>query len=146
MLLSRRCHLYLYLLCPFLAICACRYKFAIFKVNFESFQLEMDKTGPPSATARDFAAALPASEARYAVYDHTYTAKSGMKADKLYFVLWTPGSASSKDKMAYASQRHSLDGVFTGVEEMQAAKLDQVLSVFDPAASAGDDDEWDPDA
>ena len=83
---------------------------------------------------------------------HTHTIHSPLnhhqrKADKLYFVLWTPPAASGRSKMFVSSQRRSLDTVFTGVEDLHASTRGELAKVLTPQKK-GDEDEdaWDPDA
>ena len=61
-------------------------------------------------------------------------------------VLWTPPAASGRSKMMCSSQRRSLDGVFTGVEDLHVSTRAELAKVLN--AGKGDDDEeaWDPDA
>ena len=90
---------------------------------------------------------LPKSSARYAVFDHAITTRDGRKKDELYFILWSPGSAATKSKLLYTSQRRNLDTIFTGVKDVQCATPEEVAKVFgDTSYDAPDEDDWDPDA
>lgn len=48
---------------------------------------------------------LPEAEPRYVVFDHEYETADKRKADKLYFVMWTPSASSTNMQMIYMHGR-----------------------------------------
>jgi cofilin len=124
-----------------------KYRWLLLKLDHDTFELSIEKSGEPASTHADFVKALPEAEARFAVYDYEYTTRDGRKTDKIFLVVWTPASALARSKMFYTSQRRALDKSFTGVEDLHADDRASITKVIAPAASAKDDDEeWDPDA
>ena len=122
------------------------YKYMILQLK-EDFSLSVAKTGPPTSTARDFIKALPTSDSRYAVFDMEITAKSGMKSSKIMFFLWTPDASTGRSKMFYTSQRRTLDTVFTGVEDVQSSKVEDIAKILgEKSLIVEEEAEWDPDA
>jgi cofilin len=124
-----------------------KYRWMTLKLDHDSFQVSVEKTGEAASSAADFVKALPESEARYAVFDYEFTTKDGRKTSKIYFVIWTPAAALARSKMFYTSQRRALDKAFTGVEDLTASDRAAIIKVIAPVAAAkDDDDDWDPDA
>lgn len=123
-----------------------KYRYIIFKIEEETLELVVEKTGPPTSTARDLINSLPISQPRYACYDLDYTTKDGRKASKLFFIVWTP--AVGRSGLLYASQRRNLDAVISGVEDAQVGSKEALAKLIEPSNGKDDEeeDEWDPDA
>lgn len=46
------------------------FKWLTFRLDPDSFEIKVDKSGDAKSTQEDFLSALPLSEARFAVFDH----------------------------------------------------------------------------
>ena len=90
----------------------------------------MDKGGALDATFDDLAAAMPADDCRYAVYDLDFVWEGSAgetPPSKIFFTHWPPESADARNKMLYASSteglKKELDGVQIDVQATDASEL-----------------------
>lgn len=89
-------------------------------------QIVVLKQADPSATyesfTQDLFGAETDKECRYAVYDAEYEAATGMQKNKILFFMWSPDTATIKQKMLYSSSKDALRRAFgEGVaKEIQA--------------------------
>uniref|UniRef100_A0ACD6AB11 Uncharacterized protein n=1 Tax=Avena sativa TaxID=4498 RepID=A0ACD6AB11_AVESA len=93
----------------------------------------VEKVGGRDAGFDDLAAALPADDCRYAVYDLDFTvddaAGAGGEAprSKIFFISWSPATADVRSKMVYASSnegfKKELDGVQVDVQATEPGEL-----------------------
>ena len=120
-------------------------RYVIFAVDAD-FALTVERSAPPIAGASDFVKALPASAARFGVFDYEFTTRDGRKASKIVCILWTPSAAVGKDAMLYSSQRRALDALFSGVEDAQCSSAAAVGKLIGLGAEDESEGEWDPDA
>lgn len=120
-----------------------------FRLNPDTFELEVAKTGARGSGVADFVKALPDSEARFAVYDQAVQNTYGGSGSKLFCFLWAPPTGG-RSNVLYSSQRRGLDGLFTGVEDKQVTTrraVEDVLAAAGGVKKVDDDDgEFDPDA
>lgn len=81
------------------------------------------------------------------MFDFEYKTRDGRKADKLFFILWTPAGAVGRDNMLYASQRRALDTAISGVDDKQCSSTAAVAKLLEIKEAMEDEDsDWDPDA
>jgi cofilin len=101
-------------------------RYAIFKINDNASEIVVDSVAPPTATYDQFVKALPANDARYAVFDFEYTFE-GAQRNKILFVVWAPDTAKIKQKMLYASSKDSVKKKLVGLgAEIQATDLSEI--------------------
>lgn len=77
-----------------------KFMYVTFRIQDDK-EVVVDKRGDTSSTYSAFRDALPADDCRYAVVEVPGTTK-------IVFVMWTPDSASVKQKMIYASTRQAI--------------------------------------
>ncbi|RZC57538.1 hypothetical protein C5167_004838 [Papaver somniferum] len=95
------------------------YRFIVFKI--ENQQVVVEKLGDPSETYDDFAACLPESECRYAVYDFDFTTNENCQKSKIFFIAWSPDTSKVRSKMLYASSKDRFKRELDGIQvELQA--------------------------
>jgi len=101
-------------------------RYAIFKISDNAQEIHVDSTAPPSASYNDFVKVLPPNHARYAVYDYEYQFEGGQR-NKILFVVWTPATATVKQKMLYAASKEALRKKLVGIGvEVQATDLSEI--------------------
>lgn len=124
-----------------------KYKWLMFKLNQETFRLEITNTGAPSSGVAEFVKAFPDTDARYGMYDLPIQNKYGGSGSKLILFIWCPATAG-RNNMFYASSRRSLDSFFQGSEDRQVTNRKGIEEVLNPPkkGNTDDDDEFDPDA
>eukprot|EP01138_Halocafeteria_seosinensis_P009969 gb/GECG01010181.1/.p1 GENE.gb/GECG01010181.1/~~gb/GECG01010181.1/.p1 ORF type:complete len:156 (+),score=10.42 gb/GECG01010181.1/:1-468(+) len=76
-----------------------KYKFMTIKIEDESFTLVTEKKGGKNDTIDQFLGSLPHSRCRYLVYDQQYKNPEGRIIEKLFYIIWTPGSAPSRERV-----------------------------------------------
>lgn len=64
------------------------HRYVIFKIEEKKNEVVVEKTGAPGESYDDFAAALPESDCRYAVYDFDFVTKDNCQKSKIFFVAW----------------------------------------------------------
>jgi hypothetical protein len=123
-----------------------KYAWLLLRINQESFSLEVVKTGTPGPAALEqLLAALPLAAGAYFVYDLPVKNSYGGSGSSLRFYTWAPSAAPGKATVIYASQRKSLDSVFTGcIDNLATNKADIETALG--STKKGESDEWDPDA
>uniref|UniRef100_A0ACD5X9F4 Uncharacterized protein n=1 Tax=Avena sativa TaxID=4498 RepID=A0ACD5X9F4_AVESA len=111
------------------------HRFVVYKMDDAVQQVVVEKVGGRDAGFDDLAAALPADDCRYAVYDLDFTvddataAGAGVEAprSKIFFISWSPASAEVRSKMVYASSnegfKKELDGVQIDVQATDTSEL-----------------------
>eukprot|EP01138_Halocafeteria_seosinensis_P009971 gb/GECG01010183.1/.p1 GENE.gb/GECG01010183.1/~~gb/GECG01010183.1/.p1 ORF type:complete len:161 (+),score=26.01 gb/GECG01010183.1/:1-483(+) len=109
-----------------------KYKFMTIKIEDESFTLVTEKKGGKNDTIDQFLGSLPHSRCRYLVYDQQYKNPEGRIIEKLFYIIWTPGSAPSRERILYSSQKFATTEYFTGVEEIQASTKDDLRELLTP--------------
>ncbi|VFR03670.1 unnamed protein product [Cuscuta campestris] len=91
------------------------FRYIIFKIDRSSQAVVVDKLGSHNETHRDFTNSLPSDDCRFAVFDYDFTTQENMQRSRIFFVFWSPETASVRNKMVYASSkdkfRRELDGV-----------------------------------
>lgn len=65
----------------------------------ETFRLVTDDKGKKDDTLDAFLKALPRSKCRYAIYDQQFKNGEGRIIEKLFYIVWTPGAAQSREKV-----------------------------------------------
>ncbi len=130
-----------------------KFRFIVLVAREDTFELKVETLGEPSKTAKDFVAALPADEARFAVYQHELKKADGRLKETLYFVTWSPPSARSmgRQSVLYSSQKLPVRAALPGVTELAGTSPEQLLRVIGVTdetrkPDADDDEDWDPDA
>jgi cofilin len=103
-------------------------RYIICKLNSNSTEVVVEKSGAPSATYQEFLQELPSDDCRYAVYDFEFSLEDGGKRNKILFVLWAPDSAKIKNKMLYTSSKADLKkklvGIATEIQATDASEID----------------------
>ncbi|KAF4322104.1 hypothetical protein BBI17_004353 [Phytophthora kernoviae] len=95
-----------------------KYRYVLLRI--EAAHVVVDSTAPPSATFKDFEAALPDSDCRYAVYDHEFLTSDGRKSSKIFFVSWIPQNSHPGFKMAYTHAKSAVRAVCEGCFDVSA--------------------------
>ena len=123
-----------------------QYKWLIFKLNQETFQMEITNQGAPNTGVAEFVKAFPDTDARYGIYDLPIQNKYGGSGSKLILFIWCPSTAG-RNNMFYASSRRSLDVFFQGTEDKQVTTRKAIEEILNPSKKGNDDDdEFGPDA
>jgi cofilin len=104
-------------------------RWATFKLNGDSTKIVLDKTAPPNSTYDEFVKALPADDARYAIYDFEFSKEGEGTRNKILFVVWAPDKSKIKNKMLIASSkdgiRKKLVGIGTEIQATDYSEIDQ---------------------
>ena len=123
-----------------------KHAWQLLRINSETFTLETVKTGAPGPRAlAELLAALPVAAGAYFVFDLPTKNSYGGAGSSLRFFTWAPSAAPGKATVIYASQRKSLDAVFTGCIDALATCKGDVEAALGGGKGAADE-EWDPDA
>ncbi|XP_062227439.1 uncharacterized protein LOC133925577 [Phragmites australis] len=97
------------------------FRFITFKIDEQTQQVVVDRLGQPGDTYDDFAASMPASECRYAVYDFDFVTDENCQKSKIFFVSWSPDTSRVRSKMLYASSKDRFKRELDGIQvELQA--------------------------
>ena len=116
-----------------------KYRYILFRI--EADKVVVDLTAPRSATFKDFDAALPDSDCRYAVYDHEFQTSDSRPSSKLFFVTWIPQNSHPGFKMAYTHAKSAIQSVCEGCFEVSAVIKKEIalgLDITDGNASDSD--------
>ncbi|XP_044985729.1 actin-depolymerizing factor 3-like [Hordeum vulgare subsp. vulgare] len=109
-----------------------KHRFVVYKMDddADAQQVVVDKVGGLEASFDDLAAAMPADDCRYAVYDLDFVSEDSAgdtPRSKIFFIHWSPEAADSRSKMVYASSteglKKELDGVQIDVQATDASEL-----------------------
>jgi len=121
-----------------------KYRYIIFSLTKDLTEITVLKTAPPQMTYDHFLEELKEAEAaqecRYAIYDAEYTLDNGQKRTKLVFFLWSPETATIKQKMVYTSStdylKRSLVGLGKGVQANDHEDLawENILEILNKTA------------
>lgn len=90
---------------------------------------------------KELLAALPESECRYVVFEHSYKTADGRPQDKVYFISWFPRSCSATQKMLYSTGLGALREVLKGCLDLQASTQSEITQALAPHSPTKDDDE-----
>jgi len=72
-------------------------------------------------------AKLPENECRWVAYDFHYLSEEKQPRSKILLISWSPDTATTKDKMAYASSKDAIKRALSiNSHEIQATDLDEV--------------------
>ncbi|KAG2434757.1 hypothetical protein HXX76_007644 [Chlamydomonas incerta] len=98
------------------------YKWVTFKVNDAGNEVVVDQLGAADSSYDQFINILPENNCRYGVYDYAYlNADTNQTVNKLVFVHWASDTATTKNKMMYASTKDFLKSYLDGLgAELQA--------------------------
>ncbi|PNW81008.1 hypothetical protein CHLRE_07g339050v5 [Chlamydomonas reinhardtii] len=98
------------------------YKWVTFKVNDAGNEVVVDQLGAADSSYEQFINILPENNCRYGVYDYAYlNADTNQTVNKLVFVHWASDTATTKNKMMYASTKDFLKSYLDGLgAELQA--------------------------
>ena len=106
------------------------HRFVVYKMDDAVQQVVVEKVGGRDAGFEALAAALPADDCRYAVYDLEFVADDSCgdtPRSKIIFISWSPETAEIKNKMVYASSnegfKKELDGVQIDVQATDPSEL-----------------------
>lgn len=102
-----------------------QFRFLIYSMTDDLKQIRILSKAPPDATYDQFVEELKEAEAlkqcRYAVFDADFELADGQKRSKLVFFLWSPESATVKQKMLYTSSKNAIRKSLVGIgKEVQA--------------------------
>ena len=126
-----------------------KHGYIIFTFDTDDMTLKVEKLGPKNASLNDFLAELRPTVCNFCVYDHIANKTDGYgsrAAAKVFLFSWMPTAAHTSLKMLFASERHKVVSVFTGVEVQNVVKRDDVMRAVgakaktDTAAADSDDE------
>ncbi|XP_039062104.1 actin-depolymerizing factor 7-like [Hibiscus syriacus] len=95
------------------------YRFIVFKIHDQ--QVVVEELGGPGKSYKDFTAALPADECRYAVFNFDFTTNENCQKSKIFFIAWAPDALRVRSKMVCASSKDRFKRESDGIQlELQA--------------------------
>lgn len=102
-----------------------KYRYIIYALTDDLHQIRVLKTAAPNESydsfVEEFKEAEEKRQCRYGVYDADYKLNDGQTRQKLVFFLWSPESATIKQKMIYTSSKEYLRKALVGIgKEVQA--------------------------
>jgi hypothetical protein len=102
-----------------------KFRYIIYSLTKDLTHIEVLKTAPPQSSfdnfIDEFKEAEEQRECRYGVFDAEYNLNDGQSRQKLVFFLWSPESATVKQKMVYTSSKMCLRKALVGIgKEVQA--------------------------
>ncbi|KAI3782356.1 hypothetical protein L2E82_12401 [Cichorium intybus] len=113
------------------------YRFIVFKIEEKQKEVIVEKLGDPTQSHEDFAACLPDSECRYAVFDYDFVTEENCQKSRIFFIAWSPDTARVRSKMIYASSKdrfkRELDGIQVELQATDPTEMD--LNVFKSRAN-----------
>ncbi|KAK9055383.1 hypothetical protein SSX86_026466 [Deinandra increscens subsp. villosa] len=113
------------------------FRYIIFKIEEKQKQVIVEKVGEPTQSHQDFAACLPDSECRYAVFDYDFVTEENCQKSRIFFIAWSPDTARVRSKMIYASSKdrfkRELDGIQVELQATDPTEMD--LDVFKSRAN-----------
>ncbi len=116
--------------------------------DFTEIVVESTSDASTAGGYKKWASSLPSNDCRFGVYDFAYSTKEGPR-NKLVFITWyflsfflsllgnfifgkgkrSPDTASTKQKMTYASSKESLkrrlDGIYTEIQGTDAQEVSE---------------------
>ncbi|CAN6345030.1 unnamed protein product, partial [Urochloa humidicola] len=103
------------------------HRFIIYKIDEKKKMVVVEKVGEPVLNYDDFAAALPANECRYAIFDYDFVTEENCQKSKIFFIAWSPDTARVRSKMIYASSKERFKRELDGIQvELQATDSAEV--------------------
>jgi cofilin len=123
-----------------------KHRFLLFKLDEGGNTIVVDKVGTREDTWETLKLAMPERDCRFAVYDHEFDTDRGVKANKLWFIIWNPENATASKKMAMAASKTRFqESTLPGCFEVQAASLEEleVNIGFKKEDLGGDDFDFD---
>nr|GEU66724.1 actin-depolymerizing factor 1 [Tanacetum cinerariifolium] len=113
------------------------FRYIVFKIEEKQKEVIVEKVGEPTESHEDFAACLPDSECRYAVFDYDFVTEENCQKSRIFFIAWSPDSARVRSKMIYASSKdrfkRELDGIQVELQATDPTEMD--LEVFKSRAN-----------
>ncbi|KAI7732576.1 hypothetical protein M8C21_024182 [Ambrosia artemisiifolia] len=113
------------------------FRYIVFKIEEKQKQVIVEKVGEPTQSHQDFAACLPESECRYAVFDYDFVTEENCQKSRIFFIAWSPDIARVRSKMIYASSKdrfkRELDGIQVELQATDPTEMD--LDVFKSRAN-----------
>ncbi|KAI3799249.1 hypothetical protein L1987_34541 [Smallanthus sonchifolius] len=113
------------------------FRYIVFKIEEKQKQVVVEKVGEPTQSHQDFAACLPDSECRYAVFDYDFVTEENCQKSRIFFIAWSPDTARVRSKMIYASSKdrfkRELDGIQVELQATDPTEMD--LDVFKSRAN-----------
>jgi cofilin len=104
-----------------------RHRYLVYKLEEGGNKIEVDKIGARELPWESLKSVLPERDCRFAVYDHEFDTDRGVKANKLWFIIWAPFNATASKKMAMAACKTRFqEAVLPGCFEVQAASLEEL--------------------
>ena len=97
------------------------YRFIVYKIDEKAQEVIVEKIGEPISSYEDFAASLPETECRYAIYDFDFVTEENCQKSKIFFIAWSPDISRVRSKMLYASSKDRFKRELDGIQvELQA--------------------------
>ena len=87
---------------------------------------------------------LPATDCRFALYDHAFTSPDGRPQNKIHFLIWLPQNATPYSKMAYAAAKPLFDRRIEGVYSATVATFGDIKAALGMEEEE-EDNEFDED-
>ncbi|KAL1531418.1 hypothetical protein AAHA92_31560 [Salvia divinorum] len=101
------------------------YRFITFKIV--DYQVMVDKLGGPDESYDVFMSSLPSDQCRYAVFDFDFTTNENCQKSKIFFIAWSPDTATVRMKMVYASSKDRFKRELDGTQyELQATDASEM--------------------
>ncbi|MBA0587353.1 hypothetical protein Gorai_000485 [Gossypium raimondii] len=104
------------------------FRYVIFKIDEKKKEVIVEKTGGPTESYDDFAASLPESDCRYAVYDFDFVTSENCQKSKIFFIAWSPSGSRIRSKMLYATSkdrfRRELEGIHYEIQATDPTEMD----------------------
>jgi len=103
-----------------------KHRFIIFKMDEANTLVDVDSVGARDKGWADLRSALPERDCRFAIYDHEYDTDRGVKANKLWLLVWIPHNSTASKKMQYsAAKTRFQETCLPGCFECQASNIDE---------------------
>ncbi|PWA46591.1 Actin-binding, cofilin/tropomyosin type [Artemisia annua] len=113
------------------------FRYIVFKIEEKQKEVIVEKVGQPTESHEDFAASLPDTECRYAVFDYDFVTEENCQKSRIFFIAWSPDTARVRSKMIYASSKdrfkRELDGIQVELQATDPTEMD--LEVFKSRAN-----------
>ncbi|XP_031090837.1 actin-depolymerizing factor 10-like [Ipomoea triloba] len=108
------------------------FRYIIFKIDETGQAVVVEKMGSHEETHDDFTKSLPSNDCRFAVFDYDFTTQENCQRSRIFFIAWSPETASVRNKMVYAASKDKFRRELDGVQvELQATDPSEMsLDIF----------------
>ncbi|XP_074583621.1 actin-depolymerizing factor 5-like [Curcuma longa] len=96
-------------------------RYVVYKIDEQAREVRVDKVGGAGEGYDGLAAALPADDCRYAVFDFDFVSRDNCQKSKIFFITWSPTASRIRSKILYATSKQGLRRLLEGIHyEVQA--------------------------